>query len=107
LSKHILSTRLPKNYISIKASLGNYDGLAGLKEHIQNICSNLKLIIHDHDSMCKILLTTFKGSAHAWYNNLESNSIEGFSDICAKLVAHFSTNIPANKNYIRLFSVAP
>ena len=31
--------------------MGNYDGLADLREHIQNIYSNLKLIIHDHDSM--------------------------------------------------------
>jgi hypothetical protein len=42
----------------------------------------------------------------AWYNNLEPNSIEGFSDLCAKLVARFSTSIPTKKTFTKLFSVA-
>jgi len=34
---------------------------------------------------------------HVWYNNLKPNSIEGFNDLWAKLVARFSTNIPVKK----------
>jgi hypothetical protein len=56
--------------------------------------------------MCKIFPTTFRGFTRAWYNNLELNSIEGFSDLCAKLVACFSTNIPTRKTFIKLFSWA-
>lgn len=57
--------------------------------------------------MCKIFPVTFKEFACAWYNNLEPNFIEGFSDLCAKLIACFSTNIPKKKkNSIELFSGA-
>jgi hypothetical protein len=56
--------------------------------------------------MCKIFPTTFKGFTHAWYNNIEPNSIEGFSDLYAKLVPCFSTNIPTRKTFIKLFSWA-
>jgi hypothetical protein len=59
--------------------------------------NSLELIIQDHDSMCKIFPTTFIGSARAWYNNLEPNFIEGVGDLWAKLVACFSTSIPAMK----------
>jgi hypothetical protein len=41
----------------------------------------------------------------AWYNNLKSSSTEGFSDLCAKLVACFYTNIPikiAPRSYLVL-----
>ena len=43
---------------------------------------------------------------HVWYNNLKPNSIEGFNDLWAKLVARFSTNIPVKKNSTKFFSVA-
>ena len=86
LSKHILSTKLPKKYIFIKMSLNNYDSLANSIEHVQEVFNSLELVIQDHDLMCKILHTTFKGSTHACYNKLEPYSIEGFNDLCAKLV---------------------
>jgi hypothetical protein len=60
--------------------------------------SSLELVIQERVSMCKILPTTFKGSVHAWYNNLEPNSIERFSNLCTKPVEQFSTSIPAKKN---------
>jgi len=44
--------------------------------------------------------STFRGFVRAWYNNLEPNFIESFSD------AHFSTNIPTKKTSTELFSVA-
>jgi len=104
LSKCILKSRLLKDYFSIKISLHNYDSLADLMEHVQNLCNNLDLIIQDHDSMCKIFPTTFKKSARTWYN--KPNFIEGFSDLYAKLVARFSTGILAKKTSTKLFSVA-
>ena len=70
------------------------------------MCSNLDLIIQDHDSMCKVLSITLERCVHTLYNNLESNSIEGFNDLYAKLVAHFRTSIPTKKNAMELFSVA-
>jgi hypothetical protein len=87
-------------------SLDNYDGLADPRKNVQNMRCSLKLIIQDHDSMCKIFPSTFRGSARAWYNNLEPNSIEGFNDLCEKLVACFSTSIPAKRTSIELFGVA-
>jgi hypothetical protein len=56
--------------------------------------------------MCNIFPTIFRGSARAWYNNLEPNSIVGFIDLCAKLVARFGTNIPRKKAFTQLFNVA-
>jgi hypothetical protein len=87
-------------------SLGNYDGLTNQKEYVQNVRISLELIIQDYDSMCKIFPSTFRGSVHAWYNNLEPNSIEGLNDLYVKLVARFSTNITTKKTSIELFSVA-
>jgi len=75
-------------------SLKNYNGLTDLRKHVQNMSGSLELVINDNDSMCKILLITFWGFAHAWYNNLEPNYIKRFSDLCTKLMARFNTNIP-------------
>jgi hypothetical protein len=97
LSKCILNTQLPKDYIPIEISLDNYDWLTNPMENVQNMRSSLELVIQYHDSICKLLLTTFRGSVLAWYN-LEPNSIEGFSNLYAKLMTHFSTNIHAKKN---------
>jgi hypothetical protein len=99
LSKRVLNTRLPKDYISIKMSLKNYNGLTDLRKHVQNMSGSLELVINDNDSMCKILLITFWGFAHAWYNNLEPNSIKRFSDLCTKLMDRFNTNIPVKKSF--------
>ena len=68
MSKHILKNGLSKNYFSMSMNLDNYESLADLREHMQNIHNSLDLIIQDHDSMCKIFPSTFKGSARAWYN---------------------------------------
>jgi hypothetical protein len=55
--------------------------------------------------MCKILPTTFRGNVRRWYNNLKSGSILGFQDLCAKLVARFSTSIPTKKSSTELFGI--
>ena len=39
------------------------------------------------------------------YNNLEPSFIDGFSDLCVKLVTHFSTIIPIKKSSMKLFGV--
>jgi hypothetical protein len=41
----------------------------------------------------------------SWYNNLESDSIGGFSDLYAKIVIYFSMRIPAKKSFTKLFSI--
>jgi hypothetical protein len=78
-------------------SLDNYDGLADPREHMQNVCRNLELIIQDYNSMYKIFPSTFRRFARAWYNNVKPNSIKGFSDLCEKLVARFRTSIPTKR----------
>jgi hypothetical protein len=35
-------------------SLENYDGLVDLRKHVQNMRSNLELIIQDHDLICLV-----------------------------------------------------
>jgi hypothetical protein len=42
---------------------------------------------------------------HVWYNSLKSDSIKGFNDLCAKLVAHFSTNIPTKWSSTKPFGI--
>lgn len=86
MSRQLLRTRIPNNYISTKMTLDNYNCLTDQK-HAQNIQSNLELVIQDNNVMCKILPTTFRESLRAWYNNLESDSIISFDDFCTKLVA--------------------
>lgn len=81
LSKQVLHTRIPKEYISIKMTLNNYDGLANPREHVQNIHNNIKLVIQDNYVMYNILPITFRGSVRAWCNNLESSSIISFDDL--------------------------
>jgi hypothetical protein len=55
----------PKKYISIKMTLDNYVGLVDPREYVQNMRSNLVLVIQDSDATCKILPTTFRGSTPA------------------------------------------
>ena len=90
----------------MEMSLNNYDGLTNPRKHVKNMHNSLELVIKDCDSMCKILSTTFRGFMCAWHNNLEPNSIKGFSDIYSKLVACFMTSIPVKKNFTELFSIA-
>jgi hypothetical protein len=60
-----IDTQFLEDYFSMKISLDNYDGLANLREHVQNMHSSLELIIQDNDRMCKIFPTTFRGFARA------------------------------------------
>ena len=85
--------------------MDNYDGLVYPRERVQNICGSLKLIIQDNDSICKILHTTFQSFAHVWYNNLKSNFIERFINLCVKLATRFNTNIHTKKSSTKLFGV--
>lgn len=73
LSKQ-LNIQLPKKYISTNISLDNYDGLANSREHLLNMHMCLELVIEDSDLICEIFHATFRGSAHAWYNNLDPNT---------------------------------
>ena len=85
--------------------LDMYDGSTDPQKHIQNVRGSLELVIHDNDVTCKILPTTFKGNVRRWYNNLKLGSILGFQDLCAKLVACFSTSIPTKKSSTELFGI--
>jgi hypothetical protein len=105
LSRWVLHTHIPKDYISTKMTLDNYNSFTDLKEHIQNLYSILKLVIYDSNVICKIFLTTFKGSIRVWYNNLKSSSITNFGDLYTKLVTQFSISIPAKKSFTKLFRV--
>jgi hypothetical protein len=97
LSRWVLHTRIPKDYISTKMTLDNYNDLVDPREHVQNIQSNLELVIEDSYAMYKILLTTFIRSVRAWYNSLELGSITSFGELCTKLVVCFITSIPSKK----------
>lgn len=84
--------------------LDNYDGHVDPKQHVQNIGNNLELI-QDSYAMCKIFPITFRGSVHAWYNNLEPSFIASFSKLCTKLVVGFSTSIRARKISTKIFRI--
>lgn len=105
LFRHVVYTCIPKDYIATKMYLDNYDGLTDPREHVQNICSNLELVIQDSHVICKIIPITFRGSVRTWYNNLEPSSVASFSDLCAKLVAHFNISIPTRKSSTELFGI--
>lgn len=78
-------------------TLDNYDDLVDPREHVQNIQSNLELVIKDSYVMCKILLETFISLVCAWYNTLELGSITSFGELCTKLVVCFITSILTKK----------
>jgi hypothetical protein len=101
----VLNTCTPKDYIATKMTLDNYNRLTNPREHVQNVHNSLELVIQDNHAMCKILLTTFRGSVRAWYNNLEPGSVSSFSDLYAKLVTHFNTSILAKKSSTKLFGI--
>lgn len=44
-SNEYCNTSLPKNYISIKISRNNYDGLTYLREHEQNVHGISELVV--------------------------------------------------------------
>ena len=105
LSKCLLKTWIPRDYIAIKITLDNYDGLTDPREHVENIRNTVELIIHDNHFICKILLTTFRGSVRAWYNNPKSDLVISFNNLCIKLVACFSTSILARNSSTELFGI--
>lgn len=105
LSIRVLNTHIPRDYITTKITLANYDGLTDHQEHVQNIRNTMELVIQDSHVICKILPTTFRGSIKAWYNSIEQGSIISFNDLCIKLMARFSTSILARKSTIKLFRI--
>jgi hypothetical protein len=56
-------THLSQDYVSVKANLGNYNGLTNSREHIQNIQSILDLVTQDNDAGCKVLIVILYGYA--------------------------------------------
>jgi len=105
LFRHVVYTCIPKDYIATKMYLDNYDGLTGPREHVQNICSNMEIVIQDSHVINKIFPTTFRGSVRTWYNNLEPSSVASFNDLYVKLVAHFHISIPTRKSATELFGI--
>lgn len=100
----MLNTRILRDYIATKMTLDNYDKLTDSKKYVQNMCNSLELVIQDNHVMCKILPTTFKGLVRAWYNKLKPGLVTSFNDLCVKLVAYFSTSIPAKKISTKSFN---
>jgi hypothetical protein len=101
----VLNTHIPRDYLTTKMALNNYDGLIDPREHIQNVHDNLELVVQDNHNMCKILPTSFKGLVRVWYNNLEPASIINFNDLYTKLVARSIISIPVKKNSTKLFGI--
>jgi hypothetical protein len=49
MSKRVLKAKFPKEYLSAKMNLDNYD--TDPREHIQNVRGSLKLVIHDNGTI--------------------------------------------------------
>jgi len=87
----------------MKMNLDNLDGLTNLWEYLQNVRSNLELVIHDSNAMCKILSIIFYGFIWIWYHVLELGYIFSFFYLSSNVIARFSIGIPVKKNLTKLF----
>jgi hypothetical protein len=74
----VLKTHLPKDFITTKINLDNYDNLTDPRNDVQNIRNSIELVIQDTNAMWKTPPTTFRGSAKVWYESLELGSILDF-----------------------------
>ena len=61
LSRRVLHTHIPKEYISIKMTLNNYDSLEAHREHDHIICSYCELVIQDGDACARSCLQPSEG----------------------------------------------
>lgn len=105
LCHRILHTWLFKDYVIIKPTLENYEGLTYIQEHIENIKSILELVIQDDDVMSKVLPTMVCRFAQVWYHNLESSFFLHFQDLSSKLISLSNTRILAKKSITKFFTV--
>lgn len=51
LRQNVLKTHLPKDFITTKINLDNYDNLTDPRNHVQNIRNSIELVIQDTNAM--------------------------------------------------------
>lgn len=100
-----LNTCFLKDFNTTKMNLDNYNGLTNLWEYVQNVRSNLELVIHDSNAMCKILSIIFYGFIWVWYHVLELSYIFSFFYLSNNVIACFSISILVKKSSTKLFSI--
>jgi hypothetical protein len=102
---NILNTCFLKDFNTTKMNLDNYNRLTNLWEYVHNVRSNLELVIHDSNAMCKILSIIFYGFIWVWYHVLELGYIFSFFYLSSNVIARFSISILVKKSSTKLFFI--
>ncbi|CAJ2661598.1 unnamed protein product [Trifolium pratense] len=72
--------------------MDTYDGSTDLDEHIENLEALLEYRNVRGSIKCKLFPTTLRKGAMAWYKSLAPGSIDSWSDLCARFLAHFTSS---------------
>ena len=86
-------------------TLESYDGKTDPVDHWQQYGNIMSLQDVPDGIMCRGFVTTLKGSARMWCNNLPPNSIRSFQELGAKFIAHFLGTRKHSKPSSHLFTV--
>ncbi|KAL2347445.1 hypothetical protein Fmac_001445 [Flemingia macrophylla] len=71
--------------------LEKYEGNTNPKVHINAFQTQVTLYTQDDAAIYKIFPTSLKGRALAWFTRLLAGSVDCFSNLATKFIAHFAT----------------
>ena len=86
-------------------TLESYDGTTDPVDHWQQYGNIMSLQSAPDGLMCRAFVTTLKGSARMWCNNLSQNSIQNFQELGAKFITHFLGTRKHSKPSSHLFTI--
>lgn len=69
----------PKKFPMV--TMGAYNGMGNLMDHIINYKIFMELKTHSDTLLCKVFPTTLTRAALTWFNNLEAENIKTFRDL--------------------------
>ncbi|XP_021596228.1 uncharacterized protein LOC110602932 [Manihot esculenta] len=94
-SKWVQQETVPKKFMI--PPMAAYDGAGNPREHVLNYKTFMELQTLSDALMCKVFPTTLSGPARAWFNNLESGSINSFGDLATRFISRFIAGVPADR----------
>ncbi|PNX67828.1 hypothetical protein L195_g055837, partial [Trifolium pratense] len=91
LSRRIRELPLPVG-LEKPPVMDTYDGSTDPDEHIENLEALLEYRNVRGSIKCKLFPTTLRKGAMAWYKSLAPESVDSWSDLCARFRAHFTSS---------------
>ncbi|XP_020226973.1 uncharacterized protein LOC109808389 [Cajanus cajan] len=98
-----METRLPFGWKPF--NIDCYDGTTDLDEHVDLYVTQVNLYTNNDAILCRVFLTSLKGSALAWYTQLPAGSVDSFDTLVRRFTVQYATSRPHHIMFATLASL--